>query len=397
MSLQRYIAVAGAGVAGLAAATLLARQGHRVTVFDQFARPAPVGSGLVIQPVGQAVLAELGCLDRAVAQGAMIWRMEGREVARGARVLDVAYGAPGDESFGLALHRATLFEALMGALPEGVALETGCKVTGRTGGHLVFEGGRRVGPFDLIVDATGAGSPLSPLRSRGLGYGALWGWVDWPADTALDPGLLHQRYRRADRMAGVLPIGQVPGESGAKATIFWSLASDGYAAWRARGLAAWQEEAADFWPEFARFSGQVREAGALTMARYSHGTMRRPVSDGMAHIGDAAHRASPQLGQGANMGLLDAMALARAMEEARGDVPLALGYYVAARRWHVRIYQLMSWAFTPQYQSDSRVLPVLRDRLLFPLSQVPPLPRVLTRLVRGDMIPPLGALGARLA
>lgn len=49
----------------------------------------------------------------------------------------------------------------------------------------------------------------------------------------------------------------------------------------------------------------------------------------------------------------------------------------------------MSAAFTPQYQSHSRALPVLRDRLLFPPSQLWPIPGLLTRPVAGDLIPPL--------
>lgn len=90
------------------------------------------------------------------------------------------------------------------------------------------------------------------------------------------------------------------------------------------------------------------------------------------------------------MALLDALALAWALRLANGQDPLAL--YAAARRWHVRAYQAFSAAFTPQYQSDSRILPVIRDRVLFPLSQVPPLPRVLTALVCGTMLPPLASL-----
>ena len=70
----------------------------------------------------------------------------------------------------------------------------------------------------------------------------------------------------------------------------------------------------------------------------------------------------------------------------------ALRAYALARRWHVRIYQAMSAAFTPQDQSDSRWLPVLRDRVLFPLSRIPPLPRVLSHLVSGTMIPPMASL-----
>ena len=49
----------------------------------------------------------------------------------------------------------------------------------------------------------------------------------------------------------------------------------------------------------------------------------------------------------------------------------------------------MSAVFTPQYQSSSRVLPWLRDRLLAPLSRVPPLPRILTAIVSGDILPPV--------
>jgi 2-polyprenyl-6-methoxyphenol hydroxylase-like FAD-dependent oxidoreductase len=91
------------------------------------------------------------------------------------------------------------------------------------------------------------------------------------------------------------------------------------------------------------------------------------------------------------MALLDAMALARAL--ARHPVEEALPAYASMRRWHVRLYQWFSAAFTPQYQSDSRWLPILRDRLLFPISQVPPVPRVLNRLVCGDLIPPLAGDG----
>src|SRR5690606_18934644 len=44
------IAIAGAGPAGLAAARYLHRAGHRITIFERFENPAPVGSGLILQP-----------------------------------------------------------------------------------------------------------------------------------------------------------------------------------------------------------------------------------------------------------------------------------------------------------------------------------------------------------
>jgi len=64
---KRVIGVAGAGIGGLAFAALAARDGHRVIVFDQFEAPRPVGSGLVIQPVGQAVLRAAGTMPSVKA------------------------------------------------------------------------------------------------------------------------------------------------------------------------------------------------------------------------------------------------------------------------------------------------------------------------------------------
>lgn len=384
------IAIAGAGIGGLAAAALLAADGHHVTVFDQFEKPLPVGSGLVIQPVGQDVLAKIGALDDALLNGSRITRMLGHEADSGRRVLDVLYDHKTAQHFGLTIHRAALFTAIhLAALRAGATIVPNARVKACAAGLLTLEDGRQEGPFDLIVDASGTGSPLSPLKARKLPYGAIWGTVDWPETTTIPTDMLSQVYRRANRMIGVMPIGT--GGSGTnKATIFWSLPRDEFQAWQAAGLTAWKDEARSLWPDVAPFLDQVTEASQMTMARYSHGTLRRPYGERLAIIGDAAHRASPQLGQGANMALLDALALREALRRHKGDA--ALKHYAKARRWHVRTYQAMSWVFTPQYQSDSRVLPILRDRIIFPLSMIPPVPRFLTRLVRGNMLPPIRRL-----
>ncbi|GGX49627.1 glutamate synthase [Tateyamaria omphalii] len=380
------IAIAGAGIGGLAAAILLRQRGVEVTVFDQFSAPEPVGSGLVIQPVGQAVLGACGVLDQVVATGNRVTRMLGHEADNGRRVLDVWYDRRKGNNFGLALHRNALFSALWDkATAEGATMRLKAKVIGAGDGCLDLEGGEKAAGFDLVIDALGARSPVTPIRSVQLSYGALWANVAWPDGTELPLDHLRQSYRKASNMVGVLPIGVPPGATGPMAAIFWSLPRDGYAAWRAAGLDAWKEQASALWPAFAAFADQITDPDQLTMARYAHGTLRVPYRPGVVHIGDSAHRASPQLGQGANMALLDAYALARAIE-AHGP-KAALPAYAKARRWHVRAYQTMSWAFTPQYQSDSRWLPVLRDRVLFPVSMIPPVPRILSHLVCGTLLP----------
>jgi 2-polyprenyl-6-methoxyphenol hydroxylase-like FAD-dependent oxidoreductase len=388
MTPGQSIGIVGAGMGGLAAAALLARAGHQVQVFDRFDTPRPVGSGLVIQPVGQAVLDLCGAGDMARALGQPIARMTGREVEHGRTVLDVTYDRPGGPRHGLAIHRAALFNALYhAALAAGAGITPSTSVTAAPfdGKRWIAAENARLGPFDLVVDAGGANSLLSPLVARPLHYGAVWATVPWVEATGFTKSALQQRYHRASRMAGVLPLGRMTPDGTDLAAVFWSLPTASLAGWPGRDITGWKAEVTALWPEIAPFLTPLHSPSDFTPARYSQGTLRRPFAEGLVHIGDAAHRASPQLGQGANMALLDALALARAVATHDDPGPA----YARLRRWHVRLYQTMSAAFTPQYQSDSRWLPVLRDRLLMPVSRIPPVPSILTRLVAGDLIPPL--------
>lgn len=386
---MKNIAIIGAGVGGLASAALLSRAGHSVTVFERFVAPRPLGSGLVIQPVGQAVLEAVGAGDIVRALGARVGRMIGHEGKR--RVLSVAYRAAAP---GLALHRASLFHALWTVVQAtGLPIVTDAEVTAAplfgSQRRLVLADGRDFGPFDLVVDAQGASSVMSPLKARPLGYGAIWGHVPWPSDTTLDQTCLQQVYQGASRMAGVLPIGCLPDDPTQRAAVFWSMPVDALADWPQRPLAGWKDEVTALWPAMAPFLNAITDTEQMTRARYAHGTLSRPYDQALVHIGDAAHRASPQLGQGANMALLDAYALSVALSGPWND---ALPAYARMRRWHVRTYQGMSWLFTPMYQSHSRILPMIRNQLLAPVAEWPGVRGLLTRLVSGDMIPPLAGV-----
>ena len=380
------IAVVGAGMGGLAFAALAAQAGRDVTLIERFHAPGPVGSGLVIQPVGLAVLDRIGAGNTARALGVPIARMLGHAAGRRIPVLDVSYRP---QAPGLALHRAALFSCLwQAAQAAGVPVVTDATVLAAplegAQRRLILADGRHLGPFDLVVDASGSSSALSALKARQLAYGAVWASVPWPDDSPLPGDQLRQRYRGAAQMMGVLPIGQMQPGGPRLAALFWSLPVTQIEAFRAAGLAVWQAQARALWPEAEPFTAAITDLGQFSAARYAHGTLRRPHAPALVQIGDAAHRARPQLGQGANMALLDALALALALE---GDDPLAT--YAAMRRWHVRAYQGMSAAFTPMYQSGSRALPPLRDHLLAPLSRLPGMRHLLTALVSGTMLPPL--------
>ncbi len=392
------IAIAGCGPAGLSSALLLQRDGHRVRLFDQLDRPAPVGSGLLLQPTGLAVLAELGLASNVLALGQRIERLFGRTVPSNRVVLDVRYRALRGERFGVAVHRAALFEILFAAVTAAaIPIETGCEVTeapASAGGRraLTLTKGRRAGTFDLVIDALGVRSPLAGIRRAPLRYGALWANLLWPSDAPFDPNALEQRYRRASRMIGVLPIGRIAPQAPKQAALFWSLKRDAYEPWRAAGLEAWKAEVRALWPDVGPLLAQITAPEQLVMADYVHHTLAKPSAPGLVHLGDAAHATSPQLGQGANMALLDAASLSVALRRA-ASLPEALTDYVRLRRAHVWLYQTLSALLTPAYQSDSAMLPGLRDWIVSPLATITPVPSVLAALVAGLLLDPLKRVG----
>jgi 2-polyprenyl-6-methoxyphenol hydroxylase-like FAD-dependent oxidoreductase len=386
------VAIAGAGPAGLATALLLHRAGHRVTVFERFAKPQSIGSGLILQPTGLAVLEELGLAADVMALGQRIDRLFGRVAPSSRIVLDVRYSAINNDIFGLAVHRAALFDPLFNAVKQdGIAIETSCDISGLasdgSGRPSLIAGGRIVGAFDLVVDAMGVRSPLAPLDTRrDLAYGALWTTLPWPPGI-FDEHALEQRYRRASIMVGVLPIGRRPGGQTAETAFFWSIKPANYGAWRAAGLDAWKKDVRALWPQTAPLLDAIVDPEQMTLARYSHHTLARPYADRLAIVGDAAHAASPQLGQGANMALLDARALTLALRDSE-DVGTALRRYAALRRWHVYFYQYLSGMFTPFYQSDGSMLPLLRDWLVAPATRAPLARNFVAGVVAGVILDP---------
>lgn len=104
------VAIVGYGTAGQTAGRLLQRHGHRLEIFERASRPRPVGAGLLLQPTGLCVLAELGLLDGALDCGEPIHRLLG-ETVHGRRVIDMDYAGLGAGWSGLGIQRGALFES----------------------------------------------------------------------------------------------------------------------------------------------------------------------------------------------------------------------------------------------------------------------------------------------
>lgn len=389
------IAIAGCGPAGLAAAIALRQDGHDVCVYDRFPAPHPVGSGLMLQPSGMAALAALGLAEAILAHGAPIEQLYGLS-ARGRVVLDARYtDLPGPTSLGLGIHRASLFKVLFeAATSAGTQFHVDRTVTGSAcdgrGRWLHFAERERAGPFDLVIDALGLHTALAPSCGRSLPFGALWTTLPWPEAGPFRRNRLEQRYRAAREMVGVLPLGPRAG-AGPELALFWSLRAADFEGWRRRGLPAWRSEIAALWPDCAELASQVTDPDQVTMARYAHRTIPAPAEERLIHIGDAWHTASPQLGQGANMALLDAVAVALALRLTR-DPRQTPALAAQLRGWHVVLYQWATAFFTPLYQSDARFPAWVRDRLFAPASQWWPGNRIQAKLMSGLAGNPLSRL-----
>ena len=369
-----HIAIVGYGTAGQAAALLLARDGHRVEVFERAPEPGPVGAGFLLQPTGLQVLWELGLLPDVLAHGRRVNRLYG-ETPCGRAVMDMRYSGLDARLFGLGMQRGALFTLLadawagQGVLHPGHAIDAISDDTRR----IRDPHGRWSGPFDLVVAADGSASRLrgatgAVKREAVYPWGALWRLVpqgDWAWGDEL-----RQRYVAARKMIGLLPVGTRPGDDTPRLSFFWSLPVADFEGWRARGVPAWRDEIARLWPEAdARLADTVAPE-QLARASYRDVTLRRWHRDRLVVLGDAAHGMSPQLGQGVNMALMDAMALRDALR-LQTDVASALQAYQRQRQAHVGVYQFWSRWLTPIFQSDLDWVARARDIAFLPAGRLP--------------------------
>ncbi|KAB7765968.1 FAD-dependent oxidoreductase [Xanthomonas maliensis] len=368
------IAVVGYGTAGQALAVLLGADGHRLDVFERATTPGPVGAGFLLQPSGLQVLWAMGLLPQVLAHGAPVRRLYG-ETPCGRAVMDMQYRDLDRRLVGVGMQRGALFALLRDAWPEHAHLHADTQIVAidEQGTRVQDQRGHWHGPYDLIIAADGAASALraqvqGTRLDRVYPWGALWCLLpreDWPFVDEL-----RQRYIGARKMIGLLPVGTRPDDPVPRLSFFWSLPCSDFAGWEQRGMAAWRAEIAQMWPDaLARMDG-VQLHTMLARASYRDAVLARWHRGRVVLAGDAAHAMSPQLGQGVNMALLDALALRDALRAA-ADLDTALHHYQRERQAHVAIYHRWSRWLTPLFQSERDLWARGRDLLLRPMGRVP--------------------------
>ena len=176
------IAIVGGGIGGLAAAVLLAQNGHHVRVFEQASRFARVGAGIQMTPNAMKVLRRIGAEPALRKIAFQSPAGISREWDSGKITNELKIGAEIEERFGapyLFMHRADLHAAILAALPPGIA-ELNRKLVGvETSSHgatLAFDNGEVV-TADVVIGADGVhslireamlGPEQSPIARRFL-------------------------------------------------------------------------------------------------------------------------------------------------------------------------------------------------------------------------------------
>lgn len=336
------IAVTGAGIGGLAAATLLARAGHRVRVFEQASRFARVGAGIQMTPNAMKVLRGLGLEARlrkiAFQSPAGISReWDTGTVTNELRMgdeIEARYGAPY-----LFLHRADLHAAIGSMVPAGV-VQFNRKLAGIEQNAqrvtLVFNDGSRE-EADTLIGADGVHSrvreillgPEQPRFSGRVAYRTTFPAALMGADR-ITP--LRTKWWGPDRHMVVYYVTANRDEiyfvTSQPESVEWMTPES----WSAKGnLGELRAAYAGFHPEVQAILRACPDVHKWALLE------RDPLptwTDGrVALLGDACHPMTPYMAQGAASALEDAAVLSRCLDGIDADgVAAALRCYEATRK-----------------------------------------------------------------
>ncbi|HVY40413.1 MAG TPA: FAD-dependent monooxygenase [Polyangia bacterium] len=386
MASVRRVLIAGAGIGGLAAAAALRKVGIETEVYEQADEVREVGAGVGLWANALGSLDQLGAGDeiRAATMPLRIFtaaRSDGR-VIRTIRLDDLG------PEFAEAVCRVVARPVLLAALSRLVAPEhvhTGTRVVAAESAgaavHVRMSNGWTQ-EADLLIGADGLHSTVRPLvvgrdKVRYAGQTCFRGLATLASPNPREMREIHG----AGQRASVCPIDA--------RNVYW------WAAFNApvndiippeRRKALLLERFGD-WPfALPEAIAATPEGGILQNDLVDRKPARGYTRGRIALLGDAAHPATPNLGQGANMAIDDAIALARALRD-EPSLPAALARYERERLDRTRLIVKRSWSYGRPYRWTSRPAIRLRETMI---RRTPA--RVMTDLLRWQTLDSVGPL-----
>lgn len=384
------IVIAGAGMAGATLAALLARADLKVLLTDTEA-PVPFtggDTGIRVSALGRAaarILDAAGAWSAIIAARAAPYRaMQVWDAgSAGELVFDAADAALPE--LGWIIENQLVQHALLERIARSGTVQTtwraGIEGAEFSDDGVVLKTGGRTLRCALLVGADGAHSQVRALagidaHTRGYGQRAVVAMVT----TALP----HQETAWQRFLDGG-PVALLPLSNG-RCSLVWSLPDT-----EAERVLALDDAAfcAELGAAVEHRLGPVNAAGPRAAFPLSRMHAHEYVVPRCALIGDAAHVVHPLAGQGANLGLLDAAALAESLQDAmRAGSPAgawhALRRYARWRRAHNALMQELLDAFHRVFTSADPLVRGLRGAGLGVVNRLGPVKRQMVLFATGE-------------
>ncbi|MFE3446991.1 FAD-dependent monooxygenase [Nocardia sp. NPDC059180] len=357
---SRRAIIVGAGIGGLATATALAQCGWQVEILERAAEVGEAGSGLTLWANGLRALDRIGLgaqvREQAMAEtdagirnpvGRWLTRTDTAEMAR-------RYGEV------VMIHRYDLFDIMRRALPPD-AVRLGCAVTGveHRGDRVEVTHSGGVSCADLVVGADGIHSAVRKAVFPGAPEPRYAGYTAWRTITAHPVPELHdggQTWGHGERFGIIaLPDDRVY-MFGVANSAPRLRGPDGEYAELRRRFGTWHDP-------IPALLDAVDPAAVLRHDIYELPPLSSYVLGRIALLGDAAHAMTPNMGQGANQGLEDAVTLAALLDRIE-SVPTALAEYDLVRRPRTQDIARRSHRIGVAAHVSSAPVVLLRDALL---------------------------------
>ena len=317
---RRHAEIAGAGIAGLTAAAVLAQRGWSVRVHEKADELREIGAGIFVWENGIRVLESIGAFEAATARAEPVRYWELRDQRR--RLLQGSWMMAGARLY--LILRTELHQALAdAATAAGAEIVTGSVVSHATrDGELVLEDGSTL-RGDLVVAADGVYSRVRDALQLGLVVRDLQDGCSRHLITrsGRDPKGITIEYWHGGRRIGICPC------SPDRVYVYLCCPARDIAG-RAKPLD--RETWIETFPHLGDVVGRIPDIGRW--ACFYDAACHSWSAGRVALVGDAAHAMSPQLGQGACVAMANALALGQALD-LTDDVPTALQIWERSERW----------------------------------------------------------------
>lgn len=359
------VAIIGAGIGGLSTAIALRRIGHEVTVFERAPQLREVGAGISLWTNAMTALDALGA-GEAVRNVSLplsfseIRIRNGRTVVNRVRADDLARRMERPELVRI-VHRAELVESLVRFLPsDAISFGMECERISDDGKSVTIHfANSHTATAQAVVGADGIRSVVRKSighvdEPRYAGY-TCWRGIG-PMPQSMEPGYLAEWWGKGRRFG----MATLPGDR-----VYW------FAVKNAPADGHNDDEKAEVADSFRNWCEPVPELIELTP---SHHVFRndiidrppaRPWSRGrIVLMGDAAHPATPNLGQGGCMAIEDAVVLAQTLAAKQEDPGPAFREFEQRRYSRTAAITKNSWAFGRIAQLEGDISSRLRDGLV---------------------------------